>query len=92
MDSQEGCDEIDQLQSTLEKDLLNLYGPLLSSEVLQKVLGYSSRDAFRQAINRQVLDIPLFDIAHRKGKFALAKDVAVFIAKQRYADDISNNE
>ena len=72
-----------QLQAKLEVDLLQIYGPVLTGKDLQKTLGYASKDAFRQAITRKLIPVPLFEMKNRRGKFALAKDVACYLAQQR---------
>lgn len=80
----EMCEAQRELQQALENDLLRLYGPVLTGEDLQKVLGYRTRDAYRQAVARKVVPVPLFEMAQRRGKFALAKDVACYLARQRF--------
>lgn len=71
------------LVELLERDLLREHGPLVSNETLSTVLGYPSKDAFRQAILRGTIPIPIFDIENRRGKFALVRDVAAWLADQR---------
>ena len=71
------------LVQKLEADMLAKYGPLLTGDSLREALGYRSMDAMRQAALRGTLPIPLFLIKHRRGKFALSKDIAVWLAKQR---------
>lgn len=71
------------LATLLERELTHRYGPLVSNDDLRMVLGYPSKEAFRQAISRKTIPIPIFDIENRKGKFALVKDVAAWLASQR---------
>lgn len=71
------------LAKELEKDLLELYGPTMFGKTLIQALGYGSGDAFRQAVSRKTIPIHVFPIEKRKGKFALTKDVALWLAKQR---------
>ncbi|HBO2177314.1 hypothetical protein [Pseudomonas aeruginosa] len=73
------------LAKELEQTLTKRYGLMLGSGVLWRELGYSSSAAFRVAIARGSVELPVFGISGRKGKFALAKDVAAWIAHQRYA-------
>jgi len=88
----EGTDN-KQMQETLthelEKDLLDQYGPMLFGDLLRKALGYRSMDALRQSVCRGTVPVPLFTIKNRRGKFALVKDIAVWLAQQRcqVADD-----
>ncbi len=69
------------LAKTLEKDLLAMYGsPLLSGENLQKAMGYRTIDALRQAIARKTIPVNVFSMENRRGKYALVKDIANWLA------------
>ena len=72
------------LKKELEQELFDYYGPLMTGEPLQKALGYISKEAFRQSLVRKTIPVHIFEIKHRRGKFALVKDVAQFLAEQRY--------
>lgn len=72
-----------KLTKSLEYELINRYGPMLGGANLSKVMGYPSSKAFAQAMARGQLPIPVFPLAHRRGKFALTKDVAQWMAEQR---------
>lgn len=74
---------MDDLAKSLEDDLVERYGPVLGSSKLIKALGYSTGDAFRQAITRKTVPVPIFRMPNRRGHFALARDVAKWLAKQR---------
>jgi len=67
----------------LEEDMMARYGPLLTGDSLREALGYRSMDAMRQAVLRETFPVPVFKIDNRRGKFALSKDVALWLAKQR---------
>jgi len=67
----------------LERELSKSHGPMMTGDSLWKALGYSSIEAFRQAIARHLTPIPIFGIERRRGKFALTKDVAAWLAEQR---------
>jgi hypothetical protein len=67
----------------LERELTNRYGPIVSNDNLRLVLGYASKEAFRQALSRKTIPIAVFEIENRRGKFALIRDVAVWLAAQR---------
>jgi len=71
------------LEELLERDLTQLHGPMMTGDNLRIALGYPSNEAFRQALVRKTLPIPVFSIEKRRGKFALTKDVATWIAEQR---------
>ncbi len=51
-----------------------------------------SGDAFRQAVCRNSVPVPLFSIANRRGKFALAKEVASWLAQQRLMNPYEKTE
>jgi len=74
-----------QLAAALEQDLLNKYGLLVTGEALIKELGYVSNSAFRQSLARKTVPVPIFEIDNRRGKYALSKDVAAYLAKKRCA-------
>ena len=76
---------IEPLAILLERELIDRYGPLVSNDALRVVLGYASKDAFRQALSRNTVPVPIFPIENRRGKFALARDVAIWLATQREA-------
>jgi hypothetical protein len=75
--------------SRLHDDLSRQYGSLLASADLVKVLGYRSSAAFRQAMVRGTVPVPLFTIPHRRGHFALALEVAAWMCRQRFDVDSS---
>ena len=73
-----------KLMAEIETQLLQLYGsPIVSGENLKAALGFNSLDALRKSITRGKLPIPLFPMENRKGKYALVKDVACYLAKIR---------
>lgn len=76
--------EIEPLSIILERDLMNRYGPIIGRDDLRKALGYKTDDAFRQALSRNTIPIAVFEIEHRKGKFALVKDLAAWLETVRY--------
>ena len=76
-------DPIAALASALERDLLHRYGPLIGHDDLRQALGYMSMDAFRQALSRDQMPVPVFAVPHRRGKYALSKDVAHWLARLR---------
>ncbi len=72
------------LADLLERDLLTRYGsPLIGGEELRTALGYPSTEALRQALARGTVPVPVFAVPHRRGKFALVKDVAGWLARLR---------
>ncbi len=72
-----------QLARSIENDLLDQYGSLLAGDALRRSMGFPSMAAFHKAIQRDLLPIPIFQLKDRRGRFALAKDVAFWLAEQR---------
>lgn len=73
-----------KLAEQLEVDLLNAYGPLLGGVHLARAVGYPTTRALQQALLRKRLELQVFQINGRRGRFALTKDVASWIARQRW--------
>jgi hypothetical protein len=79
----------DRLARELEEDLLRRYGTLLPGSALASELGYPSARAYQQAVTRRTVPVPVFQVPRRRGTFALAKDVAEWVALQRHgANDV----
>ncbi len=74
--------EQQRLHQKIAEELLERYGHMISSRDLPKVLGFSNGVALRQAVSRGHVSIRLFQIPHRRGKFAYSEDVAKWLAKQ----------
>lgn len=72
-----------QLARSIEMDLLEQYGSLLTGDALRRSLGFPSMAALHKAIQRNLLPVPIFQLKDRRGRFALAKDVAFWLAEQR---------
>lgn len=73
------------LVAALERDLNEKYGPLIANDALRTALGYPSMHAFRQALVRRTVPVPVFALENRRGKYALVKDIAIWLAAQRNA-------
>ena len=76
-------EQVELLAKSLERDLLHSFGPLIYGQLLHKSLGYTSADAFRQAVSRNSVPIDTFPIEGRRGKYALTRDIAKWIATQK---------
>lgn len=66
-----------------ETGLLQVYGPLVTGEPLLQALGYKSNTALNRAVKKNEIPFHLFDIEHRRGKFAFTKDIAKWLATIR---------
>lgn len=76
-------ESIEPLVRELQETLTRLYGPLLASRDLWKLLGFATPAAYRQARLRQQIPVVEFKIEGRRGHFALTQDVARWLAEQR---------
>ena len=76
---------IQRLADELEHGLTARYGVMLGSNALWRELGFRSPAAFRVALSRGMIGVPFFTLPNRRGRFALAKDIATWIACQRHA-------
>lgn len=74
----------EKLAKQLEQELSEKHGPLMTGDSLEKALGYISKAAWRQSLVRKTVPVPVFKLEHRRGKYALTKDVAAYLAQQRY--------
>lgn len=59
--------------------LLGTYGPIVGGEDLVRLLGYPSSVALRQANSRGTVPVAIFNIPHRRGKFAFTEEVAAWL-------------
>lgn len=73
----------ESLSAVLEDELTRQHGPMMTGEPLRLALGYPSKEALRQAFVRNTIPVPVFAIKQRRGKFALTKDVAQWLASLR---------
>jgi hypothetical protein len=80
---------VDQLRKETYQDLLALGGPLLTGAVLRNALGIPSATAFKRAWERGHLGVHTFRVPHRRGRFALARDVADWLIESAYGRPIS---
>lgn len=82
-DTGEGS-EIEALALQLERELMNSYGsPLLTGEKLAEAMGYRSIHSLRKHMSQKTFPVKLFTIKGRRGRFALVKDIACWLATQR---------
>lgn len=77
-----------EIEQTIAADLATRHGPLVGGTALWRSLGYPSAEAFRQAARRNRLPVCVFQVPQRRGKFALAADIARWIAKVRCANTL----
>jgi hypothetical protein len=70
--------------SQLTEALLKTHGELMSGPALYRILGFKSAGGFRQARRREPDSlVPIFQIPQRRGYFAITRDVADWLYRQR---------
>ena len=65
----------------LQSEFQNLYGPVIGGKDLMQLMGFRTKPAFRRAVRDGVLGVRVFEMPGRQGKYAMTKDVAVFISQ-----------
>lgn len=71
-----------ELEARLREALIRDWGYLVGPAGLRQVLGFPTQAALRQAIARGAVPIKVFEVSGRKGQFALAHDLAAWLAAQ----------
>ena len=64
----------------LEKELTEKHGAVVGNSDLRHLLGFKSYSSFNRAVRMNLLELDIFMIKNRRGKFALTKDVAQWIS------------
>lgn len=62
---------------------LDRFGPIVGGTELERLLGFTSSPAFRQAYHRGRLPVKVFTLPERRGKFAFTADIAAWLASVR---------
>lgn len=75
--------QLAELAEEIRKELYSDIGPLLFGKNLYTSLGFSSAEAFRQAVSRNTVPVEVFSLPNRRGKFALSRDVSLWLASER---------
>lgn len=75
----------DRSLEDFEARLTRTLGPVIGGGQLSRALGFPSQGAFRQALARKRLPVPVFEIEGRRGRFALAGDIAQWLWTRRSA-------
>ena len=72
-----------ELEARLLAALIRDWGYVVGSAGLRQALGFPTQAALRQAIARGALPVKVFEIEGRKGWFALAHDLAAWLAARQ---------
>lgn len=62
--------------------LVQQHGHMIGMRHLHKVMGFPSYDALKQCLLRKQLNLNLFYVEGRKGRYAMSVDVADWLATQ----------
>tara|TARA_R110001606_G_scaffold399177_1_gene581327 strand:+ start:6992 stop:7378 length:387 start_codon:yes stop_codon:yes gene_type:complete len=77
-----------ELAQRIKQDLIKQHGMLLFGKALYQVLGFTNGDAFRQAFKRGKLPVAVFELEGKRGRYALAEDIANWLASRRMTVDV----
>ncbi len=72
-----------ELAQRIKQDLIKQHGMLLFGKALYQVLGFTNGDAFRQAYKRGKVPVAVFELEGKRGRYALAEDIANWLASRR---------
>ena len=70
-------------QTSLYQELSVKHGEMIGGAKLAHVLGYSTASAFCKALERETLNLAIFHVEGRSGRFALTADVALWLINNR---------
>jgi hypothetical protein len=71
-----------EMEQRLLAALIRDWGYVVGSAGLRQALGYPTQAALRQGIAKGAVPVPVFCIAGRKGPYALAHDLAAWLASR----------
>lgn len=71
-----------QYRQEVLDDLVERHGHMIGMRHLYKAMGFPSYDALKQCLHRQQLNLNLFYMEGRKGRFAMTADVADWLVAQ----------
>ena len=77
--------KLDDTKEMKKERLSNIFGPLIGGKDLVHVLGFKTPAAFRQALRLNRLELKIFAIEGRRGKFALTSDI------EKWLDNLNKN-
>ncbi len=83
--------DIKEMERTITDHLMQRYGPLLDAKALAETLKFPTVDALERSLERGHLRITTSEMPHRRGKFALAHQVAHYLMKGVIEQDLQVN-
>jgi hypothetical protein len=82
---------VKDMERTITEHLMQRYGPLLDAKALAETLKFATVDALERSLERGHLRIATSDMPHRRGKFALAHQVAQYLVEGVTEQDFQVN-
>lgn len=67
--------------------MLRALGPILGGETLWRALGFSSAYSFRRACARGEIEVPMFRLPNRRGRYAYTAEVSRWLGEQSQRAD-----
>ena len=78
-------------EAELRASLVAIYGAVVGGKELARALGFRTQSAFRKALDRGALSVPLFQLPGRRGRFALSTELATWLWKQRQDSNVHDS-
>ena len=72
---------IRDMERSIADHLMGRYGPVLDTGALVETLKFPSKDALERSLERGHLRLAITDLPSRRGKFALAQNVARYLVE-----------
>lgn len=82
---------VKDMERTITEHLMQRYGPLLDAKALAETLKFPTVDALERSLERGHLRIATSEMPHRRGKFALAHQVAQYLVEGVTKQDFQVN-
>ncbi len=70
-----------EVERSITAYLMERYGPLLDAKALAETFKFPTIDALERSLERGYLRISTHEMPHRRGRFALAHQVAKYLAQ-----------
>lgn len=72
----------EEYRAMVSKELIAAYGYIIPASALVRILGFRTYDAFKRALQRQTLTIPLSTVPGRRARHAMTNDVVDWLVAQ----------
>lgn len=79
------------MERSIAEHLMGRYGPVLDVDALVATLKFPSRDALERSLERGHLQLAITTMPNRRGKFALAQNVARYLVERSTDKDFQES-